>query len=231
MELSIKCHNQTIMTELIRWTSSPNLVFDVEKATTQLHSADLKKPPASKKGILLLSAGQDRLIQIVGQGGLKLKLAELNDYYVDCSPNPKQEENTDNLPIYQVGKLSSHPIMVELEINCKKLVMEIDTGAAVSVISRDKYKLFSDTSLNPSTVRLKTYTGKPMTVAGELDVEVKYGSQVCILSLTVVEGLGPSLLGHDWLCHLTLDWKKNWASNLRHGSHPRRSTKMCLLQA
>ena len=97
---------------------------------------------------------------------------------------------------------------MELEINRKMLVMEIDTGAAISVISRDKYnKLFSDTSLNPSTVRLKTYTGEPIPVVGELDVEVKYGSQVCTLSLTIVEGSGPSLLGRDWLCHLTLDWK------------------------
>ena len=68
--------------------------------------------------------------------------------YIDCSPNSEQEENTDDLPIYQVSKPSLHPIIVELEINRKKLVMEIDTGAAVLVISRDKYnKLFSDTSL------------------------------------------------------------------------------------
>ena len=92
--------------------------------------------------------------------------------YVGCNPNPEQEEDTDDLPIYRVSKPSSHPITVELEINHKKLLMEIDTGAAVSVISRDTYnKPFSDTSLNPCTVRLKTYTGEPMPVAGELDVE------------------------------------------------------------
>ena len=97
---------------------------------------------------------------------------------------------------------------MELEVNQKRLMMEVDTGAAVSIISMDTYqKLFSGTKLNSSNLRLKTYTGKPMPVSGELDVEVHYGSQVCSLSLTVVEGAGPSLLGRDWLVHLTLDWK------------------------
>ena len=155
------------------------------KATTQLHSADLEAK-CQKKGTLLLSADQDRLTQIVGEGGHKPQTKQTGRTTVI------QIQNTDDLPIYRVSKPSSNPITVELEINHKKLLMEIDTGAAVSVMSRDKYnKLFSDTSLNPSTVRLKTYTGKPMPVAGELDVEVKYGSQVCTLSLTVVEESGP----------------------------------------
>ena len=85
--------------------------------------------------------------------------------------------------------------------------MEVDMGASASVISMNIYKkLFPNTSLNASTVCLKTYTGKPMPVAGEIDVEIQYGSQVCTFSLTVVEGSGPSLFGYDWLCHLTLDW-------------------------
>ena len=43
--------------------------------------------------------------------------------YVGCNPNPEQEENTDDLPIYRVSKPSSHPSTVELEINHKKLLM------------------------------------------------------------------------------------------------------------
>ena len=86
--------------------------------------------------------------------------------------------------------------------------MEIDTGAAVSIISMDTYKrLFLNTRLSTSTLRLKTYTGEPMPVAGEIDVEVQYGPQVCTLSLNIVEGSGPSLFGQDWLRHLILDWK------------------------
>ena len=40
-----------------------------------------------------------------------------------------------------------------------------------------------------------------------MNVEVNYGSQISILTLTVVEGSGPSLFGRDWLGQLCLDWK------------------------
>ena len=38
-------------------------------------------------------------------------------------------------------------------------------------------------------------------------MEVKYGSQLSTLTLTVVEGHGPNLFGRDWLGKLLLDWK------------------------
>ena len=83
--------------------------------------------------------------------------------------------------------------------------MEIDTGAAVSVISeRTRKKIFPDAALSKSAVLLKTSTGEVMPVLGEMNVEVKYGSQTAMLTL---EGLGPSLFGRDWLGQLRLDWK------------------------
>ena len=44
-----------------------------------------------------------------------------------------------------------------------------------------------------------------MPVLGEMNVEVEYGSQISILTLTEVEGSGPSLFGRDWLGQLRLD--------------------------
>ena len=38
-----------------------------------------------------------------------------------------------------------------------------------------------------------------MPVAGEINVVIKYDSQTADLTLTVVEGSGPSLFGQDWL--------------------------------
>ena len=81
--------------------------------------------------------------------------------------------------------------------------MEIDTRAAVSVISEQtRKKMFPDVPLSKLTLLLKTYTGEVMPVLGEMKVEVKYRSQTVTLTLTIVEGSGPSLFGRDWLGQL-----------------------------
>ena len=53
--------------------------------------------------------------------------------------------------------------------------------------------------LRQSDLLLKTYTGEPLPVIGELNVQVRYEEQENDLALTVVAGDGPSLLGRDWL--------------------------------
>ena len=46
-----------------------------------------------------------------------------------------------------------------------------------------------------------------MPVVGEMKVEVSYGEQNAKLSLYVVEGQGPSLMGRDWIRQIRLGWK------------------------
>ena len=41
---------------------------------------------------------------------------------------------------------------------------------------------------------------------GAIEVDVSYQDQKAHLSLLVVAGNGPSLMGQDWLCHVKLDW-------------------------
>ncbi len=56
-----------------------------------------------------------------------------------------------------------------------------------------------------------------MTVAGEMDVQVKYGSQRYKLPLLVVSGKGLTLLRSDWLQHIRLDWKTIGINTLDNG--------------
>ena len=56
--------------------------------------------------------------------------------------------------------------------------MEVDTGAAVSVITTTtRAKFFSTFPLNRTSATLTTYKGDRMPVAGEMQAEVSYGEQ------------------------------------------------------
>ena len=123
-----------------------------------------------------------------------------------------QEEQAYDL--YRINSVRSDhkPVRVTMLLNKAEAVMEIDTGASISLISDVTYRtLWSDDtrpSLCPSTVKIQTYTGDQISVVGELRVTVEYGDQAKELRLLVVHGNGPSLLGRDWLHHLKLNWKE-----------------------
>ena len=108
--------------------------------------------------------------------------------------------------LHKVGERSSAPIEVDVTANGQKLTMEVDTGAALSIISQaTKELVFPDLPLHSSKVVLKTYTGEHMPVIGNLHVKVQYGTQAAKLVLVVVAGDGPSLFGRNWLNHIQPD--------------------------
>ncbi|KAJ8351903.1 hypothetical protein SKAU_G00233790 [Synaphobranchus kaupii] len=85
--------------------------------------------------------------------------------------------------------------------------MEIDTGAAVSLVSSTVYKeTLQHLPLQPTSLKLKTYTGETVPTKGVIYVNVQVNGQTAKLPLYVVEGNLTSLLGCSWLEELKLDW-------------------------
>ena len=82
--------------------------------------------------------------------------------------------------------------------------MEIDTGAALLLIRQwqrpDKPKLCH------MAQKLVTYTGENITPYGTCEVTLTYDNQKYHLLFVVVEGLGPTLLGRNWLEIIQLSW-------------------------
>ena len=62
--------------------------------------------------------------------------------------------------------------------------------------------------LQPSSVKLHTYTGEFILALGEITVNMAYKSQQERFSVVLVKGVGPSLLGRDWLQKFWVDWKE-----------------------
>ena len=79
----------------------------------------------------------------------------------------QEPESGDEFLVLRVGGKSVCPIMVEITINGKKTQTELDTGAAVSIIStKTKAKLFPEESLVDSSLVLTTYSGEQLQEAG-----------------------------------------------------------------
>ena len=125
-------------------------------------------------------------------------------------------EDTTEYYLCPVRDSQASPLQTVVLINDKPVSMEVDTGAAVTVISKHQVAQIYPTLplLQPTPVKLRTYTGSEIPVAGTLMVKVQHQQQSIELPVIVLEGSGPYLLGQDWLAHIRLDWQAMFSTHL-----------------
>ncbi|KXJ08290.1 Retrovirus-related Pol polyprotein from transposon 17.6 [Exaiptasia diaphana] len=103
---------------------------------------------------------------------------------------------------------SANTSLYKLTVNIEdaNVKMEIDTGSAVTLLNTSDFKKVggSISTLKPSTVVLKGYTGNTIKCLGEKEMSLRVGDQVHDLTIRVVDG--PSLLGRDMMSKFTLPW-------------------------
>ena len=126
-------------------------------------------------------------------------------------------DTSDSYEMFNLSGTQGKPYFVNVQLNNCDLEMEIDTGASLSIMSEQTYHSLWQTQsrpdLQPTTVKLHTYTKEPIKVLGIITVHVCYKEQNKSMPLLVVAGHGPSLLGRDWLAQLKLDWQELYQVN------------------
>ena len=122
-----------------------------------------------------------------------------------------QENSGDELPgMYHTTTVysttspaqSTKPLRVSLQIQGRNMVMELDTGSAVSIISENAYC----DNLKTSDHQLRTYTGEVVRPIGVADVKDVHQDQTKTLPLYVLKGKVVNLFGREWLEHLHFNW-------------------------
>ncbi|XP_055536158.1 uncharacterized protein K02A2.6-like [Wyeomyia smithii] len=91
-------------------------------------------------------------------------------------------------------------LKIEVKVQGKQMLMELDTGAGVCVISTSFYRAkFSQWRLEKSDLQLQLYSGHKMRVAGTITPIVEYNGKVRKILFAVVEEEGPPLLGKNFM--------------------------------
>ena len=106
------------------------------------------------------------------------------------------EENLYLNGIHVVIKQKTRGYYVDVDIEGHNVTMQLDTGAAVSIIPDTIYKYLTGWYLT-ETKPLRSYSGNQLYLLGELEVSVKYESQTRTLPLVVVRGDKVPLLGRN----------------------------------
>ena len=90
----------------------------------------------------------------------------------------EEDVNSEILVLYHDKLSSDKPLEVDLQLEGKPLRMEVDTGAAVSLVSEETYRsLFPTVPLQSSMTKLRTYSGEPLTVLGQQEGKSSMGSR------------------------------------------------------
>ena len=103
------------------------------------------------------------------------------------------------------------PLYVHVGLNDTPVSMELDTGAAASIMNELMYNRLWGPEVLPlseSIHKLHTYTGQQIQVLGECTVTVKHKDRSANLPLLIVAGDGPILFGRNWLRPLGLDFEE-----------------------
>ena len=101
-------------------------------------------------------------------------------------------------------------VKVPVRIEDVEFLMEVDTGAAASILCYADYeRYFKYLVLRPVERSFHAYAGTPLDIAGQILVDVEHHGQRETLPLLVVRAdrYAPPLLGRSWMSKIRLDWK------------------------
>ena len=92
------------------------------------------------------------------------------DHLVKCEDN----SSMDDLKLWTITGGVTQGYYVHLKINCNPVQLELDTGAAVSVMSEQQWKIMTKSEpVKPYQGRpLRGYSGHEVKVVGQVDVDI-----------------------------------------------------------
>ncbi|KAK8760362.1 hypothetical protein V5799_028372 [Amblyomma americanum] len=125
---------------------------------------------------------------------------------LDDMEHAVKSEYDESFSISQV-KSGTPKYVIAVEIGKESVPMEVDSGAARSIISVNKFQklqVAKQIKLEDCNTQLVTWTREGLDVLGKASVPVKFKGREFKLPLLVVKKEGNTLLGRDWFQPLVI---------------------------
>ena len=107
--------------------------------------------------------------------------ATLRAHYVDNTADSRTPSPDPDFPIFYIHTMrdnAEHSTKVDVQVNGVPLIMELDTGAAYPIVSKDSWKsLLPNVKLENIDLPLATYTGEWLNMLGHMCVQVQHEDQ------------------------------------------------------
>ena len=128
-------------------------------------------------------------------------------HHVQALDDSDENESGEEFSLFTLGTRMAPSLMITVDVEGVPLEMELDTGAAVSLVSMRTWEEKWNKPLQKSSIVLTTYSGEKLKVLGQTETSVFYNGKEAVLPLVVVKGEGLSLFGRNWLEPIRLDWQ------------------------
>ncbi|KAL0872183.1 hypothetical protein ABMA27_004590 [Loxostege sticticalis] len=137
------------------------------------------------------------------KGHLKKMCQKVN--YVEAS-NSGGEVGEDDGKLFNISSRHGEPMVEKVTVLGLPIQFEVDSGSSVTLVSDVSFrKWFPDVPLSPTTKKLMTYIGDNIECVGVARLPVTYLHQTHDLDFYVVHGVGPPLLGRDFISQFKLE--------------------------
>nr|XP_022909691.1 uncharacterized protein K02A2.6-like [Onthophagus taurus] len=135
---------------------------------------------------------------------------------VESDDTSEQSSDECELAMQQININTVHgKLFSKISINKKLVTMEVDSGASVSILSKDKFDMIlPNCKLQSCPKQLLSVCGNKLKVAGQTNVRVTTkNKQKVLLPLVIINEKNVSLLGRPWLDVLVPEWRQNLTIN------------------
>ncbi|XP_037299019.1 uncharacterized protein K02A2.6-like [Manduca sexta] len=136
----------------------------------------------------------------------KVCKARVHKINVEDDHSEESEEDCEECKCYNIRYDNYKPIVIMIRVNCKDVLMEIDSGSSISAMSDFFYKQnFCHLNLSPCNVKMCFYNGHRIIPIGYFISKVSYNNMTLNIKFFVIKNGGAPLLGRDFMQKFKLD--------------------------